>query len=251
MKYLLYITILVIAIQTNAQSQVPGYQGKRFFVEVGGTFFPGFGTLNAQNKGQNSFPDGEDNAAITLVDRYYISTNYVLSRRTVFKFGFDYSIAGLFTKKSNSSGDIDTKAFFHQIHMPDFNISVDIHTKKASSLAPIGFYWNLGLRIIPTTGVFVSQRTIYDSGGSTNSKINTDDIQPNLLLFGPSLKWGFRTVFANNFTFNFSLQSTLFLQSIFNTYANSVQDIYEDNVIELAQIRYSFGIELGIGILLF
>ena len=265
MKYILFSIFISISFTYNQlYAQVPGYQGKRSFIEAKGVFTIGIGgALSAQNRGFNSFPDGVNNA-FALLDQYGLALNYITGRRSILKVSFDYSVSGAYLTAytepiSNRTSDRDRRDLFYQVHATDFNLSVDLYTNKASSLAPIGFYWNLGLRVIPTTGVLRDQKVTYATGAypdniARGSELNSLEIDPSIILVGPTIKWGFRTVFANRITLNCNLQSTIFMQSLpigILTYTETNQSKYHFAVLNSIQGRYLIGAEIGVGVLLF
>lgn len=95
---ILLIVVLFYCCSNILQAQVPGYQGKRFFIEFNGAFFPNFSSITADNKGVNRYLyPGErgDVSYFTFKDRYSLSFQYVTGRKSSFKAAYAYQIAGL------------------------------------------------------------------------------------------------------------------------------------------------------------
>lgn len=263
MKYILLLLSFSLLGGSQLQAQVPGYQGNRFFVEAGATLGFNSDKLSPLNKGNRTFPDGEFTSSIPITARYALSANYVMGRNLVVSLGYEYNRAGLFVStytEALDNSNRDQRDLFYQVHMHDINLSVDLYHAKPRNLAPVGGYWSVGLRIVPTAGVLKDERVIYGSGAYPDniarpSELAPLQINPTFVLVGPTLKYGLRTVLANKITFSANVQTTIFFQSLplgFIDYNDrSPATEYKGQVILAGQQRYSFGAQIGFGILLF
>lgn len=264
------ILLLFIAIFTinNLQAQVPGYQGKRFFAEIGGSFFPNFGSLTAQNKGGNSFPFGANTGDFIMKDRYSLSLHYVIGRLSTFKIAYNYQVAGAYSTATTASilqsGGIDEHDLFYQLHLHDVNLGFNLYGKRRNSnLAPMGFYWDLGIRLIFIANVLRDQRVKYADNRYDNTPIaeqlNPLPEEPFTFMFGITAMWGYRTVIANRLILNFGIETTLFPQYPLATIGipgarnNPAETLssFQRTAIQMAQDRYLLSIHIGIGALIF
>jgi len=225
MRYIIYI-ILIISLIQKLNAQVPGYQGKRFFVEFTGSFSAAWGehNLSAQNYGNRSFPNYDKRGiGLTFVDRYGIGLNYVISRRTTIKLGYEYSLAGIFhnayIKRSSpitNNETVDKREMFYQLHMNDFNLQFTCTFKKnPANLAPLGSYWQYGFRLVSAKGVLRDQKVEYGDG-IFDDNFPRESILPEVnynthnILIGITTKYGYRAIFADRFTVDAGLDVSLF-----------------------------------------
>lgn len=272
--FLFFVTIALFFLSSiQTQAQVPGYQGKRFFVELGGSFFFNLGFPTAQNKGPNSFPFAEHTGHFTLKDRYKLAVHYVFSRKNTIKLAYNYQVSGLNTFAFTPSlfqASQDYHNLFYQLHAHDVNVGINLYGKSNANLAPLGFYWDLGLRFVFVQGVLRDQRVEYADNRADNRPY-PDQVAPLrhetfTFLFGLTAMWGYRTVIADRITLSFGIETTLFPQYLFvaspvgglpnpfNIGGNSNGDEippYQIQTIRNLQDRYLFGIHVSIGALLF
>jgi|GEM_PF-1990585 len=262
---LFFITIWSFFGLSSAYSQAPGYQGKRFFIEIGGSFFPNLGFPTAQNKGPRSFPFGAHTGDITFHDRYHLSFHYIIGRKATFKAAYNYQVAGLFdeiTTESITQNGIDYHDLFYQLHMHDINLGFNLYNKKRSSLAPLGFYWDLGLRLIFINGVLRDQRVEYADNRADNNP-DPDFLAPvptNTFTFALGITgiWGYRTVIADRVTLTFGIETTIFPQYLLLAAPNPLTggsfiqaSGHTTRVIQNVQDRYLTNIHIGVGALIF
>ncbi|MBL4648998.1 MAG: hypothetical protein JKY03_04650 [Aureispira sp.] len=270
MKHLLFfVTITLFLVNsTHIQAQVPGYQGKRFFIEIGGSFFFNLGFPTAQNKGVNTFPFAEHTGHFTIKDRYKLSVHYVFSRKNTLKLAYNYQVSGLNTSAVTPSlfrSDQDYHSLFYQLHAHDINLGINAYGKENANLAPLGFYWDLGLRFLFVNGVLRDQRVEYADNRSDNRPY-PDQVAPLThetftFMFGLTTMWGYRTVIADRITFSVGIETTIFPQYIIvaspigplpNPFGNGVQmPVYQLQTIRNIQDRYLLGIHISLGALLF
>lgn len=265
----IFLTLFCIAIFTiQSMAQVPGYQGKKFFAEVGLSVFPNFFSTTAQNKGHNSFPFGENTGHFTMKDRYSLSLHYVIGRLSTFKLAYHYQVAGVNAETTTPSltniGLTDYHNLFYQVHYHDVNLGFNLYGKRRNSnLAPLGFYWDLGLRLVFATGDLRDQRVEYANNRADNRPVAADlhpiTEDPFVFLFGITGMWGYRTVLFDRLVLNFGIEATFFPQypiSIVgfplsrNNPAETLTS-YQKGVIRTAQDRYMLSIHIGIGALIF
>lgn len=269
--FLFFVTIalfLVNSIQT--QAQIPGYQGKRFFIELGGSFFFNLGFPTAQNKGPKSFPFDEHTGHFTLKDRYNLSVHYVFSRKNTIKLAYNYQVSGLNTTTSTPSlfqSSQDFHNLFYQLHAHDINLGINIYGKSNANLAPLGFYWDLGLRFIFVNGVLRDQRVEYADNRADNrpypDQVAALTHETFTFMLGFTALWGYRTVIADRITFRVGIETTIFPQYLFVASPAGVLPnplslggsteipAYQLQTIQNLQDRYLFGIHIGVGALLF
>lgn len=275
MKHLLFfVTIILFLVNSSqTQAQVPGYQGKRFFVELGGSFFFNLGFPTAQNKGPRSFPFGEHTGHFTLSDRYKLSAYYVFSRKSALKLAYNYQVSGLNTSATTSSlfqSGQDYHNLFYQLHAHDINIGINAYGKSNANLAPLGFYWDFGIRFVFVNGVLRDQRVDYADNRADNRPY-PDQVAPLThesftFMFGVTAMWGYRAVIADRITFSVGIETTIFPQylviaspisplpnpfNIANGGSSDELSQYQLQTIRNIQDRYLLGIHISLGALLF
>lgn len=261
MRKYLFILISCLCLEGGSVlAQVPGYQGKRFFLEFGGTFFFNGASPNAQNKGPASFPFGKHTGDFTLVDRYRVGAHYVIARKSTLKLDYNYHLMGLNTSATTpnvfQTSQLDNHNLFYQVHLHDFNLGLTLYRRRNANLAPLGFYWDLGIRLIFTAPYLRDQRVEYADNRPDNRpnprQLNPIEPAESLVLFGFAAQTGYRTVFADRFIFNIGLETTLF--PFVPTGLNGgppPPSSYQDDLQAAVQLRYLLGVYIGVGILLF
>lgn len=270
-------------------SQTSGYQGKRFFVEVGTSFW--FSSFNprANNIGPRRFPNRpRQKDEFSLQEHYFLSLNYVLSRKIVFSLEYEYSKTGLqidehvqilvptsdvgaITASKVVYGFIDRHNLFYNVYAHKTNFSFQYNFKPKTGLVPLGWYIKLGLDFVLAKGVLLDQKVNYGHDSNFNNNkaseeftnplgINTDPLIP---MVGLSWGFGYRRVIANRFILHGALQSTIFPQIFYsNRRALSLaleEERYEDRnnlnyrnrVHQRVQAHYYLNIVIGVGILIF
>lgn len=267
MRYILFIIVIIFG-HSSAQAQVPGYQGKRFFIEMGGSFFFNLGYPTAQNKGPQSFPFNEHTGHFTLKDRYSLAVHYVFSRKNTIKLAYNYQVSGLTSSAITPNLFIpqndDYHTLFYQLHLHDFNLGFNLYGKSDANLAPLGFYWDMGIRFVFANGVLRDQRVQYADNRPDNRPIDGQVAvlapEPSTVMFGITAMWGYRTIIANRLTFTFGIETTLFPQYAianpppsvpFPLAGNNQLSEYQKKTIQNVQDRYILGLHIGIGALIF
>ena len=131
-KVQFYFSIVFLFSTLGLSAQVvPGYQGKRFFVEVGGTFGP---ALSALTTGNRSWSDGNFEAFNT---RFQYGINYTLSRRVTARVERIHFVTAF-----NGYNNFQNQSFstFNKLNAASTSIGVDIVKVRPNKwgLAPIG-----------------------------------------------------------------------------------------------------------------
>jgi hypothetical protein len=265
MKQFIILISIILFLTSQIQAQVPGYQGKRFFIELGTSLFFNLGAPIAQNKGPQSFPFNAHTGHFTIKDRYSLSIHYIIGRKSTFKLAYNYQVSGLNTSTKTPSlfnNGFDEHDLFYQLHMNDLNLGVNLYGRKSNSnLAPIGFYWDLGLRFLFVDGVLRDQRVTYADNRQDNYP-NPEELAPlteNTFMFmlGITAMWGYRTVIADRLILNFGIEFTFFPQYPIGLGVPglpggvSALTDYQRGVVRNAQDRYLLSLHIGVGALLF
>ena len=264
-KYI-FILIALLFWSDQIEAQVPGYQGRRFFAELGGSFFFNFGFPTAQNKGPQSFPFSKHTGHFTLKDRYSLSLHYIIGRKTTFKLAYHYQVSGLYEDQTRTpslfANGFDAHDLFYQLHAHDVNIGFNLYGSKNSNLAPLGFYWDVGFRFVFVNGVLADQRVEYYDNRQDNTPY-TDQLSPItentfMFMFGVTGMWGYRTVLADRLILNVGLETTFFPQYPINLIGlpiigrnpGAALTNYQRRVTMAIQDRYLFSIHIGVGALI-
>lgn len=272
----------------SAFSQVPGYQGKRLFAEIGTSLWYNVTNPRANNQGFERFPDGKmEKWKFTLQEHYFLSLSYVLSRKIAFSVEYEYSNTGLhvresielfgpmdfgvFTQSRVLYGQFDKHHLFYNLYTHKTNFSFSHYFSSPGNLAPLGWHMKWGLDLVLAKGVLMDQKVIYGhdldfndnkpSEAFTNpTGINSDRIIP---MFGLHFGVGYRTIIANRLVLYGAVQTTVFSQ-IFNSNRSKIsragaEERYEDRndlnylnrVYQRVQSHYYLNLVVGIGVLLY
>jgi len=264
MRQLIILISITLFLTNQVQAQVPGYQGKRFFIELGTSFFFNLGAPTAQNKGPKSFPFDQHTGHFTMKDRYSLSIHYIIGRKSTFKFAYNYQVSGLNSSTRTPSlfnTGFDEHNLFYQLHMHDLNLGFNLYGRKSNAnLAPIGFYWDLGLRFVFVDGVLRDQRVTYADNRQDNFP-HAEQLAPItddtfMFMLGITGMWGYRTVIADRLILNFGLEVTLFPQYPIGLIGipgggGSILTDYQKGVVMNVQDRYLLSLHVGVGALLF
>lgn len=265
MKQLTVIFVLLLFWSIQSEAQVPGYQGKKFFIELGGFFFPNLAFPTAQNKGAQSFPFGYHTGHFTMKDRYSLSLHYIIGRKSTFKLAYNYQVSGLLHYASTPGlvFGTDRHSLFYQLHMHDVNLGFNLYGKKNTNLSPIGFYWDLGIRMVFVDGVLRDQRVDYADNRQDNTPY-PDQVAPLneetfMFMFGITGMWGYRTVIADRMTLTFGIETTIFPQYPLNLFPFIIPFVsstgtsltsFQRSTIMSVQDRYLLSLHIGIGVLI-
>ncbi|MCH2023414.1 MAG: hypothetical protein MK207_13140 [Saprospiraceae bacterium] len=266
MKKLTNIFFILLIWTSVPKAQVPGYQGKKFFIEIGGSFFPNLFYPTAQNKGAQSFPFGEHTGHFTIKDRYSLSLHYIIGRKSTFKAAYNYQVSGMMDYASTPGliSGTDEHTLFYQLHMHDVNLGFNLFGKRNINLAPMGFYWDLGIRMVFIDGILRDQRVDYADNRPDNTPY-PDQVAPlneetSMFMFGITGMWGYRAVIANRMTLTFGIETTIFPQYPLNLFpfiipfmpspGNSLTD-FQRSTVMCVQDRYLLSLHIGIGVLIF
>ena len=261
-RFISLVSLLVFSYSLMAQ--VPGFQGKRFFAEIGISAFPNFAFPTAQNKGGQSFPYNLHTGHFTLKDRYDLSFYYVTGRRSALKAAYHYQVAGLNSSAQTDglNGGYDQHNLFYQLHMHDLNLGINLYKNRAKNLSPLGFFWDLSLRFVFIDGLLRDQRVEYYDNRPDHrpyaDQLNPLPEQKLMFMLGFSGQWGYRTVIANRLTLSVGMEFTLFpqyflLQGGYIT-GIGIYDIlnpYQRSIVMNVQDRYLMSLHIGFGVLIF
>ncbi len=282
-----YLLFLCFLCARTSFSQIPGYQGKRFFAEVGTSFW--FNSFNprANNQGPQRFPD-DNPREFTLQEHYFLNLNYALSRKLVFSVEYEYSKTGLHVRNNPDvynhnpdrgvltpsrliDGLFDQHNLFYNLYAHKINFSSSHYFKPNANLAPLGWYVKWGLDVVLAKGVLLDQKVTYGHDATFNenkpSKEFTNptgvDSEQLIFMLGAHGGLGYRTVIANRITLSTEVKMTLFPQ-IFDTagiklleaeregrYADRNNISYVSRVHQRVQAHYYLNIVIGIGVLIF
>lgn len=223
-KQFLFLAFLLL-LPIFSKGQVPGYQGKKFFIEAGISFFPNL-----------SAPSLEFKSSFSMKAYYSFSIHAVLGRKTIFKTAYTYQASGMIVSNYNY---YDSWSDYYHLHLHDINFAVDIYGNRKGNLAPLGIYFSPAMRFVFTQGVYQK---------SSSSRFSSNSTHPSVVAFGLSGSIGYRTILANTFVLNFSFEMTLFPQYFMNSSLGNL-DEYDASVIKTIADRYLFGFHVGIGVL--
>ncbi len=215
--------VLVVVTLATAQEVVPGFRGKRFFVEPTVSFFPSFigpslytTNLYKNNGNTNSGPP------TTLSFRGGVALHYITGRKAnmllryeFFPVGMDLTTATpLPPNFNNQYGEIDRHSLFFELDTHVFSFGMEFSAK--SMLAPVGPYTRLTLQYMMYNAIIKDKQTYYtsytDRSQTQHLPIGLDNISGTD--FGLGLDFGYRSVIAKKILFNWAL-CTNFSSAVF------------------------------------
>lgn len=268
-------------------SQIPGYQGKRFFAEIGSSFW--FNSFNprANNQGPQRFADDKPRE-FTLQEHYFLSLNYVLSRKILFSLEYEYSKTGLHIRDNSDvynhnpdigavtpsrliHGLVDKHNLFYSLYAHKTNFSLSHYFKPTANLAPLGWYVKWGVDVVLAQGVLIDHKVTYGHDPNFNDNkpsteftnplgINSD---PLVFMMGIHGGIGTRMIIADRITLNGEVRMTLFPQMLDASgirakqadregrYADRNNINYTSRVHQRVQAHYYLNIVIGIGVLIY
>jgi len=284
-----YLFFLCLLCARTSFSQAPKYEGKRFFVEVGTSFWHNVSNPRANNVGFERFPDGNSKAnKFTLQEHYFLSLSYALSQKVLFSLEYEYSKTGLHLREHvkliNPAVDVgvvtasriayslvDRHNLFYQLYTHKTNFSFSYYFSARENAVNLGWYMKFGLDLVLAKGILLDQKVIYghdfDFNDNKPSKeftnptgINADRLIP---MYGIHWGIGYRRIIADRFVIHGAAQTTVFPQ-IFNSYRQDLgragrEGRYEDRnnlnylnrVYQRVQAHYYLNIVVGIGVLIY
>jgi hypothetical protein len=218
MKYKLLLLVLILFFVKKSEAQiVPGYQGKRTYIEYNLHFVPTL--LGVSSKG-NKFGIGERKSLSTWSFRHNINMNYVTKRNA--EIGGSISLG--------NTGVLDENSSFGTIRFTTIGFNYNRYfVKSTGALAPLGRYFKLETQYIQTANYF----------------INYPRIDHHFAYFGAGI--GSRKIFKDFFVLNLSFQSGLVLP----IGVAQENNMYKNDVRLRLQYHYLYEANIGIGFLLF
>lgn len=251
MFYKISFALFLSLLLTESKAQLnPGYMGRKAFIEIG-TMMGASSAIDFTT--QSDFYK----RPFLLAANINADINYTIGRSIVAKLGSSYLNFNVGTQHTfflpNSSGDRDYHDAVYKVHANDLHLGFDFYFKnRQGTIAPMGTYAGLGLRILGTT------RTLLEgTPGLETYKIAT--IQDPYTTVGLMLSLGYRTIIAHRFLFAISLSSTIFYDD-----SNYVGKYYVDrqyeterdlnNYIAATKVslhtRYRLGLSISFGVFL-
>lgn len=245
MNYIFILFAFLFLYNNSLQAQlVPGYMGKRHFLEVSGIL--GLNHFNARQAfmTKNAVNGTNSTTAFPLAVRPDITYNYVLSRKTIIRLGYTYSPFKISTSSYNSDPSLAYGADY-QIYSNDFSIGFDFYPikKRPQFLAPFGKYLRLGLHVVNTLGT--PTNVFVENYGYANESISFTTV-------GVEIGTGYRTIIGDRFILSFNVQAILFPATtpVGNARLFYYSDRYHEQLAVALQERYVLGARLAIGVLL-
>jgi hypothetical protein len=127
---------------------VPGYQGKRFSIEITANYFPAINNLTAKHRAFRLLSDAEETSYGAFNARYEAALSYAIRRRLTLtadygigKTGFENS-AVVFSDGTSGNG-------FYVADFKTLGVGLLMHGQRRWGLAPIGPYW--GVKVMRTS----------------------------------------------------------------------------------------------------
>ncbi|MFK7798964.1 MAG: hypothetical protein AB8E82_16040 [Aureispira sp.] len=228
MKFLFTLFSVLFLYQTMAAQVVPGYMGKRHFLEIGPSI------------GFNSFQEAEPSFFDVLAFKPTLSYSYILSRKTNINAGYQYS-----SLKVRSRLD-DDKYNNYRVFAQNFNVGLDIYPvkKKPYMLAPLGTFIRVGLHTFHTHQALLTPNT---------TNYNPTNIAH--ITFGAELGIGFRLVMGNQFLISADIHSIILMPTAIvisgEDELNDLKDYnYQTSLLGALQLRHFIEWRVALGVFL-
>lgn len=239
MKSFFALFVFLLACNTPLHAQVvPGYLGKRHFVEfggvLGGNHFIGKQALHHQVvKGSFLLP---------LAIRPELTYNYVFSRNSTLQVGYAYSALEMATRVEERQQYFPSPEYRVFIH--DVQVGINLHGKKM--LAPIGGHFKLGLHFLSTN------RRLLD----TYAPKSTDPQDATPLAFttiGFKFGYGYKAILSDRLFLSFDVQTIILPLALpFPATLDRVVTYppYQNQLVSVLQERYVLGFKVSLGVFL-
>lgn len=274
MKDFIFLLIFCVGFQQQSQAQVPGYQGKRFFIEAGCHFFARYSDLNASNQGSNTYPDGNPAPYIVpLRAAFDLSAGFIFSWRGIIKISNTYAANGIFGSYSTighysfiSGGTqfpfLDRKTDvkqFTQLHSHNFKFTFNLNVRKSGHLAPLGLYWELGFNLVYCFAQVKEEFAVNNFSSSTGVIMSSwdaiDNFDQHQVFPGQTVAIGFRQIFAKRMTINIKLEHTLLYEtfSLISTpqwLSDTYKGQFRRKSLGQVQLAYLLNLHISIGVLI-
>lgn len=150
MKYIVIILLSILFLVQGAYAQVPGYMGKRAWITTDLNFAPAFFNMNKNHKNiRASTLDFEARAKeqnlFALNYRPQLTFEYLVGKNVALGLSYSRIITG--TVKEIDLGNPEIDGYHYDMLRGN---SFGFHLKKfrygkSASIAPIGYYWTLGV----------------------------------------------------------------------------------------------------------
>jgi hypothetical protein len=218
-KSIIFISIiLVFSIKMNAQS-VPGYQGKRTYLEYNSFLTPTLLGINVHGK---KFGVGDKRSLLAFSVRHKINMNYVTKRNA--------EVGG--SLSFGKTGVLDDNDWLGEIRFSSLGFNYNRYfIETTGALAPLGRYARVEVQYLQAASLFINEQRLdyhfaYIGGGIGN-----------------------RMVISDFFTINLSFQSGLVLPLKINN--SPSHDEFRNTVRKRMQFHYLYETNIGIGVLIF
>jgi len=217
-KTILFILLFGFYYNANAQN-VPGYQGKRTYMEYNSFAAP---TLIGVNRRGNKFGIGDKRSLAAFSLRHKINMNYVTKRNS--EVGGSLSLG--------RTGVLDANNWLGEIRFTGLGFNYNRYfVETTGALAPLGRYTRFEIQYLQAASLFINQQRLdYHFG-----------------YLGVGL--GNRLVLNDFFTLNLSFQSGLVLPLKINN--SPKHDEFRNTVRKRMQFHYLYEMNIGIGVLVF
>jgi hypothetical protein len=265
-RFTLFTFCLILQIN-NVAGQVPGYLGKRLFVNAYATAMPALKLPTASNGGLGR-NYGEAENRFDISTRFGGQIGYVTSRKNALTFSGEFFKTGLIYNAVTPSltptagfNAYDNHYLFYNLNGITADIGYQVYSLSRGALAPMGRYFSYHLSYTILNGSVVDKRTeLYDDNMKTHAKFG---INPKYGTASIGLEWGLNSIFADRFLVNVAFNTNLSLGAMSQgsfSYESSPSD-FDDDYIASNQANFNrkvaermlyhalFSLKIGIGLL--
>ncbi|MGH1338145.1 MAG: hypothetical protein ACRBFS_18630 [Aureispira sp.] len=237
----------LLAVTCEAQLN-PGYMGRKAFVEIGTTVgrSSAFNTASKSDLYQRPF---------ALAASFNADINYTIGRSIVAKLGWSQINFDVGSRHELNEADRYLFKEYHEavyrVHANDLHFGFDFHFKnRAGTIAPMGTYCGLGLRILGT-----QRQLLVGTPGMDAYKITT--MQDPYTTIGIMMTLGYRTIITDRFLFSICFSSTVFPENYNSNYQIDRQSSEERDLSDYISLtkqsisaRYGLGLSISFGVFL-
>lgn len=203
-------------ILTHAHSQIPGYLGKRFFIEANLSTTPTLFQPSAANKGFDFVGSGalygQANASFGLNNRFGLQAGYVVGRNKVITLGADYLKTGaIMTAETRSldpfasASSFDRHYLFYNLHGFTAELGYQKYKSWKGALAPMGRYVAYYVSAGTFKGDILDKQTTFNSDSRT--KVHAPlGIDPTYKRLSVGIEWGNRRIIYDRLLLNLAFR---------------------------------------------
>jgi hypothetical protein len=260
---------LLLMIAPGLHAQIPGYLGKRFFLNAENWSMPALQNPTANNKGWGDNIYGSTGGGFAFNTTWSAQAGYAVSRTRVLSLSADYMRTGmildLYTPSQSffaQSGEQDYHYLFYNLKGPGLTLGWYSFNPNKGSLAPMGFYNGWSLRAQFIQGEILDKRTSYYylEDGVKHAPLG---VESSKLIGSLGWEFGYNTIYFDRMVFSLGCRLSIPLNvrqlsyimsestPEFESYEETNQAEFDKAVVSRMALHNLANLKIGVGYLIF